>query len=112
MNKKGQTLAIFVIILPILFIMLSFAFKLGNISVEKQKIENDIKSTIKYGLKHINEDNIEIKLNTLLDSNRIENKEIKIEGNVITINIQYEDILISYMGYIKDEKIIIERKWI
>lgn len=69
LNNKGQSLVVFVILLPILLLFMAFIFELGNITYLKNKYENEIKSTIEYGLKHQEDENLESKLNRLLDEN-------------------------------------------
>ena len=48
MNNKGQSLATFIIILPIIIMLLVLVLDYGLLSVEKRNITSDIKTSIKY----------------------------------------------------------------
>ena len=50
MDNKGQSLVIFVLLLPIIFIILSIIWELGNMQLQISQYENAIKDNIKYGL--------------------------------------------------------------
>ena len=63
MNNKGQTLVIFVIILPILLIMLTLIVDLGFMYIEKRNIENNVSDSLEYYLVNIAEDDIDVVIN-------------------------------------------------
>ena len=50
MNNKGQVLVLFVIILPIFLIMISFVIDLGLLAIEKRKLDNSTYDAIEYYL--------------------------------------------------------------
>ena len=121
LNSKGQSLVVFVVLLPILLLFMAFIFELGNITYLKSKYENEIKSTIEYGLKHQEDENLESKLNRLLDKNIEGNKEISITENSIEIHITHNpngiyselfkqqfEINLTYIGQFDTGKIIKE----
>ena len=123
MNNKGQSLVAFALLLPVFFIIITVIWDLGNMSVQKSKYETDAKSIIKYGIKHIDEENIKQKLENLLNINVKENSKIEIENNKIIIKIIYkyeklynkiiknnEEITNKYIGYIENNKIKIEKE--
>lgn len=118
MGSKGQSLVIFVLILPILLLLFALIWEIGNYSFTINKYEKEIKDTINCGLKNketINEDDL---INLLKEN--IEGKiYIKIDDK-IKINVKEEykalfnlnnnfDIDITYIGYIENEKLIIKR---
>ncbi len=123
MDDKGQSLVIFVILLPVILLLMAGIVDIGNFLVEKNSYENEVKSTINYGMKHLDEENIAQKLNDLLDSNiegkkqiNIENETIKIKVNATTKSL-FSDIIdfdyqidISYIGYMDNDKIIIKKE--
>ena len=109
LNSKGQSLVVFVVLLPILLLFMAFIFELGNITYLKNKYENEIKSTIEYGLKHQEDENLE------------GNKEISITENSIEIHITHNpngiyselfkkqfEINLTYIGQFDTGKIIKE----
>ena len=122
MNNKGQSLIAFILILPVIFVFITGLWEIGNISYINSKIDEEIKSTLKYGLKHIEEDNIKEKIQTLLDKNIEGQKEITIEENKILIKINYKyesfyskllkikEIDETYIGKKENDKIIIEKE--
>ena len=66
MNNKGQSLVIFVLILPLILALMGICIDIGIINSEKRKIENNVKSTITYGLNNIEDKNINNKMRKLL----------------------------------------------
>ena len=121
LNSKGQSLVVFVVLLPVLLLFMAFIFELGNITYLKSKYENEIKSTIEYGLKHQEDENLKSKLNRLLDENLEGNKEISITENSIEIHITHNpngiyselfkkqfEISLTYIGQFDTGKIIKE----
>ena len=123
MTNKGQSLVVFVILLPVLFILITLVWEIGNLSLTQSKYESEIKDTITYGLKHKEDPEINQKMKDLLDSNIEGEKTITKNENVIKINVKNEyktiykpilkeklDIDITYVGYIENEKIIIKKE--
>ena len=47
MNNKGQSLVTFILLLPIIFLLIAVTTDLGYLELDKQKYQNEIKSTIK-----------------------------------------------------------------
>lgn len=120
MNNKGQVLVCFVLLIPIIFIMLFLVINLGLFSIEKRKMSNTIKSSITYGLRHIDEENIEGTLKELVKKNidEIEELTVLVDNDYISIKISKnykalfkyfnnEKITLSYTGNINENKIII-----
>lgn len=129
MNNKGQTLVLFVLLLPVIILLLCLTIDLGKLLIEKRKIENVIKDAIKYEL-NINENDTEI-LKNRLTNNIIKNvKNVKIKNiditnnNVITISIYKQsegiftkifkndlfDINLTYKGYMDNSNIVIKKE--
>ncbi|MEE3343854.1 MAG: hypothetical protein VZS44_07180 [Bacilli bacterium] len=90
LNNKGQSLVIFVVMIPIALLVFILIYDIGNLSFEKQELDNINKLVIDYGLDNIN--NIEI-VNEMYDlaknnNNKI-NYEIKFIDQEIYINSKY-----------------------
>ena len=81
--SKGQVLPIFVILLPIIFIMLFYVVDVGLMYTEKRKIVNNTKDAINYYFDTNNRDNT------------IELLEKNIKGATIDIDIDSEYITIN-----------------
>jgi len=119
MNNKGQTLVIFVIILPILLIMLTLVIDLGFLYIEKRNIDSIVYDSVEYYLDNVTDIDIENKTKDLLDKN-IDDIDININetDEYIEINVSKTrkslysiisnntDINITYKGIKEDKKII------
>ena len=118
LDNKGQSLIAFILLLPVMLLFMTSLWEVGQLEVTKNKYESEIKDTIKYGLKHINDENIGEKLETIINKNLKGQKELNIDGNQIKISYEYESKIfnkkvktkISYIGHIENNKIIIEKE--
>ena len=119
MNNKGQTLVIFVILLPILLIVLTLIVDLGFLYIEKRNIDNIVYDSVEYYLENINDKDIDSKVKELLNKNindikiNINETEEYVEINVLkarrslySIISNSTDINISYRGIKESKKII------
>ena len=98
MNNKGQTLVLFVIIIPLIFIFGVFVFDLANVYSEKSKLDNIAYDALYY--KHTSHETIE-KAKTLVYKN---DKKIKIDEfteNSICLSKDTEPIFGGIIGYEK-----------
>lgn len=88
MNNKGQTLVIFVIILPILLLITIIGIDISKAYYEKNQTKNQLKEIIRYGLSNYSEE-IDEKINNLIDINikNIESKSIFISDQQIEIKL-------------------------
>ena len=120
MNSRGQTLVIFVIILPILLVMLTLIIDLGFMYIEKRNIENNVYDSTKYYLENIDEEDICNKVNKLLNKNikDIDKLIIKDEEDYVEIMVSKNrksiysiitndtEISVNYKGYKENKRII------
>ncbi len=127
MNKKGQVLIAFILLLPIIFMFLGLLIDCGYLLLEKRNVDNNTKDALKYGLKIVDEDEkiVESKIKKQLNSNieDVKKLDIKIENKIIEINVEktkksiftvifsrYEYLITShYRGYINENKIVIRK---
>lgn len=123
MTNKGQSLVIFVLLFPIIFLLITLVWELGNISLIENKLNSEIKHAINYYFAHENEeDNIE-KTKELLEKNIDAQQDVQVAEETIKIHINkqynaiYKAILkdkfnidITYIGYKENEKIIIKKE--
>lgn len=118
MNSKGQVLVVFIILLPLILLFVSLIIDVGVLYSEKRNVDNNVKSTIEYGLKHIEKDNTKKIMSDLLKENidDIDSLYIDIQNSKITVTLvkkqrsifnlkQSSEIRSSYVGYIKEDKI-------
>ncbi len=89
MNKKGQTLVIFVILIPIIMAIFALVIDIGLMTYENVKLKNTTKTILKEGLK--NNDLNENYLKKMLLKNGINCDNLKIydDDNKLTIYNQY-----------------------
>ena len=121
MNNKGQSLVLFILIIPILLGILVLIIDVGNAIYTKNKINNIIEMVIEYGLeKNYQEEELEKLINY-----NLKNKNYQIKINDETIHIKVEDkidgiisnvidiesfeILSEYKGYIENNKKVIKK---
>ncbi|MBS7020518.1 MAG: pilus assembly protein [Firmicutes bacterium] len=52
LDKKGQSLTAFVLILPILLMLFALIIDTGSLYLEKKKLEDGVLTGLKYGMKH------------------------------------------------------------
>ena len=124
LNNKGQVLVAFVIILPIVLFLLVSIIDIGLYGIEKRNISDNVKSSVRYGVKNIKDDNIEAKVRALLMKNIDDLKEsdvnITISDNYIkvTVNKDYKPLFkfnrlstnVSYSGSISNSKIELKKE--
>lgn len=123
MGNKGQSLVIFVLILPVLLLLFALIWEVGNLSVTINRYETEIKDTIEYGLNHLNDKNLENVLTDLLKANIEGDIKVEINNQVITVNVKerYDalfnklfnhrfDVDLTYNGYIENGNMIINKE--
>lgn len=124
LNNKGQSLVLFIMIIPILLLIMVFVYDMGMLLYEKDRLSNTVNMAIDYALDNKEVSNEEIK--ELIDRNITEEVEIKIDKNDDSIKIEVSEeakfifsnlfdfdftkIVVKYEGKIVDNKKIIERK--
>ena len=127
LNNKGQSLAIFVIFVPVFIMIGTFVVDVSFAKYNERRLDNLNKQVINYGLKHIDEEPYDNMVDLIyqndsdIDSYEIninnETKEISVTlskstkgffGSIVGKEIYNEKSPLK--GYIKDDKKIIEKK--
>ena len=128
LNNKGQSLILFVLMLPVLLFVMILVIDMGNLMVEKQKLNNINYIMIDYGLSNITKEDLEEYIYNYLKlkDEKIDKIKVSKTDNDITINLGKKEssmlghilnlkeveIISSYKGSIIDDKKVIERlKW-
>lgn len=122
LDRRGQSLVMFVLVIPIIILVLVSIFDVGNAIYEKNRLSNTNYLAINYALDNmgsINRDDIidYILSNTdnisnyevILDNDRVEieiNKEVH---GIVSENINLINVKSRYTGTIRDNKKNIER---
>ena len=123
-NNKGQSLVMFVLIIPIFLLILTLVYDVGNAIYEKDRLSNTNYLTIEYGLNNIDtvtENDLKnlIEQNTsnlkyiyvTIEENQIEIKMEKDEKSIIgkMFNFNLVKIISHYEGKIINNQKEIER---
>ena len=125
LNNRGQSLVLFVIIIPILLFILILVIDIGRAINLKQELNNINKIVLDYGLDNLDNDKIEDEMFKLvkLNNDKINNIDIEIDNDKLYLNIScYMDLMFSsisnlslfeitssYVGYIQDGNKRIEK---
>lgn len=126
LNSKGQSLAIFVIFVPVFIMIGTLVIDVSFARYNARKLDNINKLVINYGLDHIESDPYDTMVDLIYkNDSEVDDYEIKInlEEKKINVNISkstkgffgsivgkeiYKEKS-SFIGYIKDDKKIIEK---
>ena len=90
MNNKGQVLVVFVILLPLVLLFITFIIDLGRLYTEKRNIENNIESSINYGLNNESKENLEEIITSMLNDNieDVDSLDVKNLSDRITVSLK------------------------
>lgn len=124
LNNKGQTLILFVLLLPLMIMMLALVVDLGLLMTKTYKVKSTIVETIEYGLENTNEDTTEQMKNMLrLNLDKDTTYDVS-EGTYIIIKVRgtYNSVFTTvfkkesyaynytYKGYKENNKTVIEKE--
>lgn len=125
LNNKGQTLVMFIVIIPILISIMVLVIDLGSAFTKKQELNNVNKLVIEYGLDNLDQENLESDLTSYITMNAkdLSNVKVTVENNTINVttkayingiiskalNIDGFEIVSEYHGYLSGEEKRIER---
>ena len=88
LNNKGQSLVMFVVIIPIILLVLTMVYDVGNAIYEKNRLSNTSYMVIEYGLDNIdNVDESELIEFTLRNTSKLSYISVIIEDNDIEVKI-------------------------
>lgn len=118
LNNRGQSLVLFVMVLPILLLIVVLVIDVGRAFTVKQDLDNINNIVLDYGLDNLNKEDLMNNLEQLVKLNNDEVNEVsvRIEDNKIYlessqkvegifskfVDISIFDIKSSYVGYIAD----------
>lgn len=120
LNNKGQTLVMFIVIIPILISIMVLVIDLGSAFTKKQELNNVNKLVIEYGLDNLDQENLESDLTSYITMNAkdLSNVKVTVENNTINVttkayidgiiskalNIDGFEIVSTYQGYLSGEE--------
>ena len=125
LNNKGQTLILFILLLPVMLFVVVLVIDIGNLMTEKHDLNNINYIVIDYGLSNLSQENLKESIENYIKLNDKEINQIKVEiseNNIIInlskkensmlghiLNLEEVEIVSSYKGSIVNEKKVIER---
>ena len=124
-NNKGQSLVLFIVILPVLLLLLVLIIDVGKMILLKLELNNISEIVLDYGIDNLDNENIYSELNNLVKLNKtdIDKIEINIVDDKIYLELEASGkglftglinetlftIETNYVGYIDNEEKRIER---
>lgn len=120
MNNKGQTLVLFVILLPLMLIIFTLVIDLGLLYIDKRNVENNVVGSIEYYFSNKSDDKFEIKITDMLNKNigdiekiyiddtseYLEVKVVKTSKRLYKLLTDNSEITVTYRGYKENKKIV------
>ena len=93
LNNKGQSLVMFVLIIPIFLGIMVLVIDIGNVICYKQDMDNINKIVIYYGLENISNDNV---IDDMKELGKLNNKDL-------TMDVRFNDMefYVSSSCYVK-----------
>ncbi len=122
MNNRGQVLIIFVLLLPILFLILAFLIEIGDLLVYQNKLESNVRYIARYGAEHIDDIDLKNKLQTLNVKNLDGKAKITIDEKSVKVYIKQRkksvfsfvsiplNVEFTYKGEIKDGNVVVKKE--
>ncbi len=128
MDNKGQTLVLFVILLPLLFVLLALVIDIGLLVNEKSKVDNAVKDSIKSALKsepssnQIVEERVAYLINSNIEDIKIKKIEYKDSVLYVSVSKNYKTLFarilsqknysidMSFKAYIENDEVIIKKE--
>lgn len=122
MNNRGQALVVFIIMIPIFFMLLGVVIDISYASYEKRKIENNIKYVVRTSFdKRLDEEKIEDLILTNLDD--VKEYKVYYDSNSLNIYVKakvngvfsnlfnnpIKNIEVNYKAYFDGDNVIVER---
>lgn len=126
MNNRGQTLALFIIILPVLMFLFICFYQTGINKIEDKRLKESIEESIEFGLDNLEREDVDIVIKEMIISTNKDIKEEDIEVYIsdtkvnVIVNKKYSIVFFNddtktfnYIGMINDDKIEIaeNRGW-
>ena len=121
LNNKGQSLVLFILLIPILILIMILVIDMGNLYCEKKEIDSIGYLVCDYGISNYNDENV---LNDMirlanLNNNKLSIVSVNIEDNNIDVvigekvkgvlgkmfNLDIFDVNVHYVGNIESGRI-------
>ena len=124
MNNKGQVLVAFILMIPIILLMCVAITDVGLMNIEARRVNNTVRNSVKYGINNLDKENIEDTMKSLIMDNLKNVDSISIDVDIdnsyakVTVKVKYKglinitnrDITSSYYANINDGKVTINKE--
>lgn len=125
MNNKGQSLVLFILLIPVMLLILVSVYEVGKLVLIKNELDDIGKLAVNYGVLKIDDENVinDVRELVLKNKSDIDKVEVSIVDNKLYVSLEdkIEDELLligkfngltltsSYYGYMDEEKKIIRK---
>lgn len=123
LNNKGQSLVMFVILIPIILLIITLVYDVGTAIYEKNSLSNTSYIIIDYGLDNIDSVSESELIDIIIKNNDLNYVSVNIDNNVIDVilkknikgivgkifNFNLTHVSTHYRGYMDNMEKIIER---
>lgn len=123
LNNKGQSLVLFVLIIPVILLILVLIVDMGNAMVKKNELDNVCYLAMDYAISNELDSDLYEKIINLVKRNLDDVSSINIDfsGDIFNITVKRKingiisekliltEISSSYNGYVVDDRKVIER---
>ena len=123
MNNKGQSLVLFVLLIPLVFLVLFMVYEIGRMTLLRHELDNINYIAVDYGLGKIDDENVSDEMRELIlkNNSEIDNIEITIEDGKVYVTLQdsismkgslFNNVFMvksAYVGYLENEEKIIKK---
>ena len=123
MNNKGQSLVTFILIIPIILLIVLALYDIGNMALLKNELRNISYIVLDYGLDNIDSESVTQDMKALVLKNKSDIDSVSIEktdddkihvvfNDSFNTKISFSNIFkikVAYVGYLEEDKKIIER---
>lgn len=107
MNNRGQTLVLFVILIPVITFLFVCFYQLGTNKIEDKRLEDSIKEALEYGVNNLDSEILHIHIKEMITSSNKdideEDIEIYVSNDEVNIKVKKEYSVIFIM---EEEKIL------
>lgn len=126
MNSKGQSLVLFVLIIPIVLLLVLAVYDIGSMVLLKNELNDINRLVLYYGIDYVDDEDIYDKLTELISKNKsnIDGIDISVDDNKIYIvledridnklslinKIDVFKVKSSYVGYMEDGRKVIRKE--
>ena len=102
MNNKGQSLILFVLMIPLIFLILVLVYDVGSMVLLKLELDNINKLALDYGITNISNDDITDELKEMIEKNKSDINSIDVTLDDEKIYITLKDSIETNINLIKD----------